>query len=255
MTWIGKLDYDFLVDFKRMKAMTCVWGISNKTAQNTYVNKGESGYHITAGSGLYQQIAPSNVHYYNTLDLDVVSAILMSLSVGKLPEDSRKFVFGSGEYGLLQLHKVIETKSVSYGPNRTESRITGKGFDMGYSGQFKRYAFINGIEIECMLIPFLDDVSLCDISHPDGGILSSYEYLILDFGTQQGKPNIQKVQVKGVVDLFGYLPGMRDPFTPGGGAKPKMQVSKVDGYEVVRQSTVGLKVHNPMRIARMIPNL
>jgi hypothetical protein len=255
MTWIGKLDYDFLVDFKRMKAMTCVWGISNKTAQNTYVNKGESGYHITAGAGLYQQIAPSNVHYYNTLDLDVVSAILMSLSVGKLPEDSRKFVFGSGEYGLLQLHKVIETKSVSYGPNRTESRITGKGFDMGYSGQFKRYAFINGIEIECMLIPFLDDVSLCDVAHPDGGILSSYEYLILDFGTQQGKPNIQKVQVKGVVDLFGYLPGMRDPFTPGGGAKPKMQVSKVDGYEVVRQSTVGLKVHNPMRIARMIPNL
>lgn len=254
-TWIGKLDYDFLTQFKRQKAMAQIYGINNKDLNGTFNLKGESGYEIKMGSGLYEQISPSNVHYYNTFDIDVLSDILMSLSVGKLPEDSRKFVLGTGEWGMRQFHKAVETKAVAFEPNRTEARIQGKDFDMSYSGQFKKYGFINGIEITLMLIPFLDDESLCAVRHPDGGLLSSYEYLILDFGTQQGQPNIQKVLVKGNNDLFNYIPGMRDPFTPGAQAKPKQIVSKVDGYTVLRMHTTGLKVHNPMRIARLIPNL
>jgi hypothetical protein len=80
--------------------------------------------------------------------------------------------------------------------------------------------------------------------------------MILDFGTSQGKPNIQKVTVKGSQDIYKYIPGLRDPFSPNnGGTKPGMTVSKVDGYEVVRACTLGMKVHNPMRLARFIPNL
>lgn len=255
-TWIGKLDYDFMVQFKRQKAMLQIYAKANKTPQNMYALKGESGYEIKMGSGLLEQISPSNIHYYNTFDLDVLSDILMSLSVGKLPEDQRRFVLGTGEYGMRQFHKAVETKSVAYPLNRTESRITGSGFNMGYSGQFVKYGFINGIEVELVKIPFLDDPSLNPIPHPDGGLLSSYEYLILDFGTSQGKPNIQKVRVKGQEDIFKYIPGLRDPFTPNNSAtKPGMTVSKVDGYEVLRAHTGGIKVHNPMRMARFIPNL
>ena len=137
-----------------------------------------------------------------------------------------------------------------------ENRITGSGFDMKYSGQFKKYGFINGIEIELVHIPFLDDPSLNPTPHPDGGLLSSYEYLILDFGTSAGKPNIQKVQVKNNHEIMRYIPGLRDPFSPyNNQTKPSMTVSKVDGYEVMKAYIGGIKVHNPMRMARLIPNL
>jgi hypothetical protein len=253
-TWLGKLDFDFLSNFKRMKAMGQIYGKSLKNSQGSYQMKGESGYEIKTGYGLMDQIAPANIHYYSTFNLDVISEILMSLSVGKLAEDSRKFVLGTGEYGMRQMHKAIETQAVAFNPNRTETRIAGDMNNMVYGGQFKKYVFINGIEIEMMHIPFLDDPSLCSTMHPDGGVLSSYEYLILDFGTQKGEPNIQKVAVKNS-DVYAYRPGLRDPFSPNNPSNPKMIVSKVDGYEIIRATSFGLKVHNPLRLARFIPNL
>lgn len=255
-TWLGKLDYDFGVSWRRMKAMSQLYGKSLKNSQGAYTMKDENGYEIKTGYGLLDQISPSNIHYYTTFNIDVLSEILMSLSVGKLPEDQRRFVLGTGEYGMRQFHKALETKAVTFAPSREEIRIGGSLNNMSYGGQFKKYSFVNGIEIELMHIPFLDDPTLCAIQHPDGGILSSYEYLILDFGTSQGKPNIQKVTVKGSQDIYKYIPGLRDPFSPSNsGTKPGMTVSKVDGYEVVRATTFGLKVHNPMRLARFIPNL
>jgi hypothetical protein len=254
-TWISKLDYDFMVQFKRQKAMLGLYAKNNKTNQGTYLNKGESGYEIRMGSGLYEQISPSNVHYYSTFNIDVLSDILMSLSVGKLPEDRRKFVFGTGEYGMRAFHRSVETKATTFSPNRIEMRFSGNMDNMKYGGQFKAYGFINGIEVELMYIPFLDDPSLCDTQHPDGGLLSSYEFLLLDFGTQQGKPNIQKVTVKGQSEGMRYIAGLRDPFTPNNPVRPTATNSKVDGYEIMKWYTGGVKVHNPMRIARFIPNL
>lgn len=253
-TWIGKLDFDFLTQFKREKAILMMYANSNMTSQGAYAQKGESGFEIKVGSGLYEQISPSNVHFYSTFSLDVLTDILMSLSVGKLSTDSRKFVLGTGEYGMRQFHKAVETKGVAFGPNRTDARITGSGFKMGYSGQFVEYGYIQGIEITLMHIPFLDDPALNPAVHPDGGLMSSYEYLILDFGTQNGQPNIQKVQVKGQEEVFAYIAGMRDPFTPNSGTKPKQISSLVDGYTVARQYTGGCKVHNPLRLARFLPN-
>lgn len=254
-TWIGKLDYDFLVQFKRQKAMMQLYATNNKTSQGAYLLKGESGYEIKMGSGLYEQISPSNLHYYSTFNIKTLSDILLSLSVGKLPEDKRKFVLGTGEYGMRQFHEAVQTQAVTFGPNRTEMRFSGNMDNMKYGGQFKAYGFINGIEIELMHIPFLDDPSLCAEVHPDGGPLSSYEYLILDFGTTGGKANIQKVGVKGQSEMYRYIPGLRDPFTPNNEMKATMTASKVDGYEVMRAHVGGLKVHNPMRLARFIPNL
>lgn len=255
VTWLNTLDYNFMIDFRRMKSMLQLYGKSMKNTQGAYTMKGESGYEIRTGFGLLDQISPSNIHYYSTFNIDVLTEILMSLSVGKLPEDQRRFVLGTGEYGMLQFHKAVEAKAVSFAPSREEIRIAGKMNEMHYGGQFKKYSFINGLEIELMHIPFLDDPSLCADQHPDGGILSSYEYLILDFGTTNGQPNIQKVNLKNS-EVFKYIPGLRDPFTPNNPAtKPGMTVSKVDGYEVMKSWGGGMKVHNPMRIARFIPNL
>ncbi len=256
-TWLGKLDYDYMVEFKRQKAMLGLYAKANKNSQGAYIQKGESGYEIKMGSGIYEQISPSNVHYYSSFNIDVLSDILMTLSVGKLPQDRRKFVLGTGEYGMRAFHRSVETKSVAYGPNRIEMRFSGSMDDLKYGGQFTAFGFINGIEVTLMYIPFLDDPSLCATQHPDGGLLSSYEFLILDFGTQQGNPNIQKVTLKGGKgEMNRYIPGLRDPFTPNSsGTHGAMTVSKVDGYEIIKAYIGGTKIHNPMRCARFIPNL
>lgn len=254
-TWLGKLDYDFMTQFKRQKALLALYGKSNKTSQGVYAQKGESGFEIKAGSGLYEQVSPSNVHFYSSFNIDVLADILMSLSVGKLPEDSRKFVMGTGEYGMRQFHRAVETKAVTFGPNRTEMRFSGSMDQMKYGGQFVAYGFIQGIEITLMHIPFLDDPSLNPAVHPDGGLLSSYEYLILDFGTSNGQPNIQKVTIKNNEEIFKYIPGMRDPYSAYNNlTKPGVTASPVDGYTILKMFIGGIKVHNPLRVARFLPN-
>jgi hypothetical protein len=52
-TWIGKLDFDFLTQFKRQKALMCLYTNSNKTAQGTYAQKGASGFELKVGGGIY----------------------------------------------------------------------------------------------------------------------------------------------------------------------------------------------------------
>lgn len=255
-TWLGKLDFDFMSQFKRQKAYLGMYAIHNKTDQGTYTNKGESGYEIKMGAGLYQQISPSNVHYLNNYTLDQLEDILLSLSVGKLPQDQRKFVIATGEYGWKRFHKLVEARGIPFSQMNAGNRITGTGNSLRFGGQYTAVGFVNGIEVTLMKLPFLDDPTLNTAQHPDGGLVSSYEMLIMDIGTSNGKPNIEKVVVKGSeVDAYGYVPGLRDPFSPNGSAgRPKMAAHLKDGYDVGCMHISGIKVNNPTKIARILPN-
>lgn len=253
-TWLGKLDYDFLSQFKRQKAYLGMYALMNKTSQGTYNNKGETGYEIKMGAGLYQQISPSNVHYLNWT-LDILEDVLMSLSVGKLPHDQRKFVIGTGEYGWKKFHKLVEAKGMAFSANNAGGRVSGTGNNLRFGGQFTKIGFVNGIEVELMKLPFLDDPTLNTEMHPDGGLVSSYEMLIMDIGTTNGTPNIQKVTVKGNEEMYAYVPGLRDPFTPYNKVNtPKMTATLKDGYSVGKMFIGGIKVNNPTKIARILPN-
>ncbi len=255
-TWLGKLDWDFMSQFKRQKAYLGMYALHNKTSQGTYTNKGESGYEIKMGAGLYQQVSPSNVHYLNNYTLDQLEDILLSLSVGKLPMDQRKFVIGTGEYGWKRFHKLVEARGIPFSSMNAGNRITGTGNDLRFGGQYKAIGFVNGIEVTLMKLPFLDDPTLNTAQHPDGGLVSSYEMLIMDIGTTKGKPNIEKVVVKGSEnDVYAYVPGLRDPFSPNGtSSSPKMAANLKDGYQVGGMHISGLKVNNPTKIARILPN-
>ena len=255
-TWLGKLDWDFMSQFKRQKAYLGMYALHNKTMNGTYTNKGESGYEIKMGAGLYQQISPSNIHYLNNYTLDQLEDILLSLSVGKLPQDQRKFVIATGEYGWKRFHKLVEARGIPFSSNNAGGRITGAGNSLRFGGQYTSLGLINGIEVELMKLPFLDDPTLNTAQHPDGGLVSSYEMLIMDIGTSNGKPNIEKVVVKGMeTDAYAYVAGLRDPFSPNGGAgRPKMASNLKDGYEAGCMHISGLKVNNPTKIARILPN-
>ncbi len=201
-------------------------------------------------------MAPSNLFYYNTFDLDWLTEIAIGLSVGKLPEDSRRFVLSTGEYGMFQFHKAVESKATQWSPNFSQDRISISGNKMSYKGQFLEYRTVNGISFELMHDPMKDSPIRNKIYHPEGGLASSREYDLLDFGTANGKPNIQRVALKGDEDIYKYIPGMRDPFSPyNKQTSPGQTASSVDGYEVHRMFIGGIKITNPMRTARILPSI
>ena len=255
-TWLGKLDWDFRTQFTRQKSYLAIYGLNNKTSQGTYVNKGESGYEIKMGAGLYQQIAPSNIHYMNSWTLSQLEDILLGLSVGKLPQDQRKFVIATGEYGWKRFHSIVQAAGMPFAAFNAGDRISGTGNDLKFGGQYTKVGLINGIEVTLMKMPFLDDPTFNTTQHPDGGLVSSYEMLIMDIGTSNGKPNIERVTVKGMEnDAFAYVNGLRSAFTPNGSMSAPTQAANLkDGYQVGGMHIRGIKVNNPTKIARVLPN-
>jgi hypothetical protein len=253
--WISKLDWEMLKQFRRDRARLMYGGKSTLKDDGSFSMTGSSGYKIKAGYGLLEQIAPTNIFNYNSFTADYLTDLAMSLSYGKLPEDSRSFKLVTGEYGAIQFHKAIADKASSISYLRNMDQLSYGGGKMGLGGQFVKYASVNGINFEIVIDPMKDDPVRNKERNSDGILKSSLEYELLDFGTSAGSPNIQKVAIKGEEEWFNYIPGMRDPFTADakGSNTPKQIVSKVDGYELHRMYQGGIMIKNPMRCARILP--
>ena len=118
-----------------------------------------------------------------------------------------------------------------------------------------KLADINGIKLEFLHLSHYDDPVRNSIKHPDGGLAESHRMTIMDFGTSDGKPNIQLVRAKGCEEQFAYIPGLRDPYTPGGLGKPKVASTGVDGYEIHKADWFGIMINNPARLGEWIPNV
>jgi hypothetical protein len=256
-SWIGQLDWTFKTQFRREIAKLLIYGGSNRMPDGTYGNIGDSGYEMRTGFGLYEQVAPSNIFFFNNFDIDWLCQVALGLTVGKVAEDSREFLLSTGEYGAYDFHLAASNNSVKYTPNFTEDRIymTGEG-KMGYRGQFVEYSWINGIKFKLMIDPLKDDSVRNKILSPYGGLASSHSFDIWDVGTSDGEPNIQRVAIEGDEEIYRYIPGMRDPFSPYNNlTSPGMTTNGVDGYEVLKMFIGGIRVKNPMKCARLIPNL
>lgn len=255
--WLNKLDWEFLRQFRREKARMLMFGKSNRRSDGSYGNIGDSGYEIKAGMGLRNQISPSNTYYYSDFDIELLVDYALSLSVGKLPEDTRRFVIATGEHGLKVISRAIEQYA---GANALDyNRIPGltQGSKASFQrNQFVKLADINGLRFEFMHMPAYDDEVRNKIYHPDGGVAESHRMTIMDFGTAKGQPNIQMVRAEGHEETFGYIPGLRDPYSPGGMANnPKVMSTPVDGYEIHKADWCGVMVRNPMRMGEWIPNI
>ena len=227
----------------------------NRASDNTYKQKGKSGYEIQQGAGIKQQMESSNVAFYNKFDIKWLTRILLDLSVGKISEGRREFVLRTGEWGMLQFHEALEGFTSLYTPLFDSNRVyKGKGNAMGFRGQFLEYMGPNGVVVKLMHDPHKDDPERNKIVHPNGGLAESYVYDILDMGNDQnGEPNIRKVYVKGQDDIIGYEPGLRNPFTPD--LRNNIMASSIDGYKIHRATICGAMVKDPTRTASIKPSI
>lgn len=253
--WLDKLGWDFLVQFRRDKGRLLKHGRSNRRADGQYANKGESGNVIKSGYGLEEQMGGGNTLRFNKFDLDTLTKFALDICVGKVPGDKRKLVLSTGEYGLYEFHKAASDKAsgITWLRSGHNFKTTGGKVTLD-EGQMNTYVSVNGIEFHVMLDPTKDDPVRNKLVHPDGGLASSRSFNIWDFGTSNGKSNIQRIKVKGEEEFFRYIPGMRDPFSPyNNPTSPQMTASPVDGYAVYKQYIGGIMVRNPFKTGKLVP--
>jgi hypothetical protein len=198
-----------------------MFGTSNRSADGKYKIAGDSGYKITEGAGIRQQMESANSSFYNFFSIEDLSSRLLDLSEGKLNTDQREFVLRTGERGAFEFHKALERTSQLFTPLLNQDRmykVSQSGFKMGlgYGGQFIEYLGPNNIKVNLSVDSMYDDRNRNKLMHPLGGVAESYRYDIFDIGTTEGNPNIQKVGVKGLPIIHKYIPGLRNPFDPDG---------------------------------------
>ena len=253
--WLDKLSMDMRVQFNRQKSNLLLYSILNKNSQGLTPNKGESGYEVKMGAGLFQQISPSNVYYNTYWDLDFLQQVMLDLSVNKLPRDMRKFKLFTGERGWIRFHELVQAAGMPFSTFNAGERITGTGNNLRFGGQYTAYGYLNGIEMELAYMPIFDDPTFNTKLHPDGGLQSSYEILVMDIGTTNGKANVNRIVGKGTEEAWAYVPGLRDPFSPNGAmTSPKMATSGKDGYSVFGAYWGGVQINNPTKMARVLMN-
>lgn len=234
------------------KARALFYGSTNQKADGTYANKARNGNVIKVGAGLRDQISPSYKFYYTTLTIDYLIEVAQNLSINILPEDQREFLILTGERGMFLFSKVIQDYIAVFNPLGDPRRLTeGSGIsNLGYGGQYVTFKAANGIKFTVMHFPEYDNVVHNRLPHPDGGYTENYRMTMMNIGTSNGEPNIQKMGVKGRTDLKWYVSGSTSPYGPnynGSGG------SRVDGYEIFYQTTQGIKLNNPLSCAELIP--
>ena len=256
-TWINYQDMVAHHQCEEMFARMQLYGKRNWDSSHKYLNKDDkTKYAIESGAGFFEQIAPSNVHYYNTYDLDWHLEMLMDMGVGKIERGKRVIHLLTGEWGAIEISKQIQAKRglnvtvVSdkfLDSNTASGTIGGMNTKGTMEPQYNVYEWYNGIRLEVEIVDFFDDDVYFPQRHPDGkGVTESHRILALDYG---GEAGIYRVKPKGVPDYnWGYIPGMRDPFSAGGNGKPKLMASSIDGYSVHFQKWGGMMIEDPTKI-------
>jgi len=266
--WLSNVEYEFLRKIKKMTAALVMNGKSNVWDDGTVGTfDKKNGYEVRAGSGFKEQWSPSNKHTFNTEpDLDELTEIALDATVNEVGTSERVMVIKAGEYGLMELSRMVQRKlgstaiqNLSYLQDSTGRAFKWGGNDIDVNlGQFKSVAVINGIKFIFMLDASKDDPARNKMEHPKGGLASSYEYDIMGFGNADEKSNMKIVRRKDENPIFGAKEGMRGFFSSTGTSfgNPKSIASSLDGSTIhYFEPGIGAMVVNPDRVIQYHPSI
>jgi hypothetical protein len=265
MTWMEYQNWVFEYQFAQEKNRMLWYGRSSRDSNGKFTNTGKSGHVIRAGAGLREQMEVSNTFFYNEFTSDLITNILTELSEGKLAMDERKFVIRTGERGAILFHKAIADTASGWTPLFDQSAIKSAASNLhsnsrAFGFQFVEYLAPNNIWVKVEVDPMYSDPVRNKLQAPSnghffGGLAESYRMDILDIGTTEGEPNIQKVYASSEEDTTGYIPGLRHPFSPSGErAGMNLMATPKDGYEVHKFATCSAMIKDPSRTASLIPS-
>jgi len=258
-TWMDYRSYELEMQYQDEINHMIMYSTTNKTSDGKYLQRGKSGRILQMGAGIKQQMEAANYNTYNSFDIKKFTEMLLDLTVGKIVMGQREVTVLTGEWGMYQFHEALEDYTALYTPARDNYRIysggkgvTGAMAPMGFRGQFLEYIGPNGIKVNIVHDALKDDFARNKIYYPGGqGLAESRVYEILNMGTSDGKPNIQKVALAKFGDIRGYEPGLRDPFTIG--KTNRIMSNPKDAWTEHRAYTGGAIVYDPTRTATYKP--
>jgi hypothetical protein len=267
--WMLNVDFELEKTFNNYKNYAHAWGRSNRNKNGEYQNFGKSGDVIKTGDALYAQIENGgNIMYYNDFSLKAIEDALYYLFAGKTDFNKRNVVMRTGERGGAKFQKAalaqgsgwvanMDVDAVNLGlMKKTNNAAAPWGGAISVAApQVFEYIAPMGIKITLEIDQTKDNINASGIklTHPEGGLVSSYIFDILDLGTGV-EPNIQKCKIKGHPDEWrGYEAGMRNPFT---GAWNNDHMSNDEDAAVIhKMADIGIVVWDPTRTVRIMPDI
>lgn len=255
-TWMDYRSYEFEMQWQDEIAKLIMYSTTNKAADGGYKIKGKSGNVLKTGAGIKQQMEASNFYTYSEFNIKKFTEMMLDLTVGKISMGERAVTISTGEWGMYEFSKALEYHSTLFTPTRENIRIYSTGGNgLGYKGQFLEYIGPNGVKVNIIHDALKDDYERNKIMMPGKqGLAESYVYDILNMGTSDGRPNIQKVMIKGQGDIRGFMPGLRDPFNPLN-KETRVMSTSIDGWTEHRAFQGGAIVYDPTRTATYKPNV
>lgn len=259
--WMHYVDYQMEEEFQDHKNNLLMYGRSNRNSNGEYMNYGKSGNILAMGAGIREQTEMANVTYYNKFSLKLLEDALFAISTNKLGLNNRTFIMRTGERGAMLFHKAILNDVSGWqafqlnGDNlgvvkKTNSPLHNTALSAGF--QFTEYHASNGVVLKLEIDPMYDDLVRNKIMHPDGGPAESYRFDITYIGTQE-QPNIQLAKIKGLEEIRGFQPGLRNPFT--GEVYIDYMASDEDATTIHKMWWGGVFVLDPTLSISLIPSI
>lgn len=271
---ISELEAVFLKGIREEKAKTLWLGRSAGSSSNPNVSNiidQSSGFPILKGPGFQEFLEDGNVYEYpvDNGSIDMFADMIDSIWYDSVPWANRKIVLYTGTGGLKLWESWIAEKFHGYGAQIPFDRVTAPTSSGKVAGTtIDTYAFNKPAFTEWRLypagtftvahLPILDSREVNGHRvHPKTGLpLTSYEFIALDYGIEQGGPNIELLKRSGA-EAMSYLCGMYSPVGPinasTGPAKGFTPTHAGSYYELVYKDEFGVLVRNIKRTMWLKP--
>jgi len=262
---ISYLEAEFLLESKWEKELMLYYGRSSggDIIDNTV------GYERNIGPGLLEFLEDGNIIKYplNGGSIDMFVDYLQSIWFDRVAPAQRNIVVATGQGGLTQWQNWITEKYSESAIISDFSTFTSpaKSFDpknyqgLGYkTAYFTEYKIFPWGSIKVEHWPILDSTELNgSVLHPDTGLpLSSYEYIVLDYGLGNGGGNNIELLKRADHEVFTYECGT---WSPAGaingrtGSKGFSCSGPQRSYILYAADTFGLRVKDVTLSAHFIP--
>ena len=249
-TWVKYAEWEFWAQWMDEIEIMHMFGKSNVKPNGTTDMKGPSGNPLYMGSGLEQQIAPSNKRLFTTLTEKTIRDFMDDLSYNGTEDGERTYTALCGRQFMNLFDQAMKNSASKFTLVDTKF-ITGQGQNLGLQGQFMEYTGLNGDKIQLKeYLPYNSTVRNRLLHPQTGKPAESYKATFLNFKSySKGEPNIQKVYTKGRETVSWYIEGAYGPYGP---KKNGTGSSTVDGYEFHIMTECGIMLKDPTDAAQLV---